>query len=87
MPTVQTPNSGGGSLQVPWVRGHAGPLLTVELEQRSRGPGNRALSYIEGWLALDEANRIFGHGNWSRETVLIEPLHNPVLVTEEGHPE
>ena len=45
--------------------------------KKRNGAGNRSLSYIEGWLALDEANRIFGHGNWSRETVLIEPRTAP----------
>jgi hypothetical protein len=27
------------------------------------------LSYIEGWFAISEANRIFGFDGWSRETV------------------
>src|SRR6516164_6990662 len=29
----------------------------------------RELSYIEGWFAISEANRIFGFDGWSRETV------------------
>ena len=29
----------------------------------------RELSYIEGWYAISEANRIFGFDAWSRETV------------------
>ncbi|MGA7532233.1 MAG: Rad52/Rad22 family DNA repair protein, partial [Pseudolabrys sp.] len=29
----------------------------------------RELSYIEGWYAITEANRIFGFDGWSRETV------------------
>ena len=29
----------------------------------------RELSYIEGWYAISEANRIFGFDGWSRETV------------------
>ena len=29
----------------------------------------RELSYIEGWHAIAEANRIFGHDGWNRETV------------------
>lgn len=62
------------------------PLDPAHVEQR-KGAQGRTLSYVEGWHVVDEANRIFGHGNWSRETVLIEPLHNAVLVTEEGHPE
>jgi hypothetical protein len=29
----------------------------------------RELSYLEGWYAISEANRIFGFDGWSRETV------------------
>ena len=30
------------------------------------------LSYIEGWHAIDEANRVFGFDGWDRETVWAE---------------
>jgi len=36
---------------------------------RTREANGRALSYIEGWYAISEANRIFGFDAWSRETV------------------
>ena len=36
---------------------------------RSRVMNGRELSYIEGWYAISEANRIFGFDAWSRETV------------------
>jgi recombination DNA repair RAD52 pathway protein len=36
---------------------------------RTREWNGRTLSYIEGWHALSEANRIFGFDGWSRETV------------------
>src|SRR3974377_321656 len=29
----------------------------------------RQFSYLEGWYAISEANRIFGFDGWSRETV------------------
>src|SRR3974377_1176004 len=29
----------------------------------------RELTYLEGWYAISEANRIFGFDGWSRETV------------------
>ena len=32
---------------------------------KTREQAGRSLSYIEGWSAIDSANRIFGHGNWS----------------------
>ena len=36
---------------------------------RSREANGRELSYIEGWYAISEANRIFGFDGWSRETI------------------
>src|SRR5690242_15998940 len=36
---------------------------------RTREAHGRELSYIEGWFAVSEANRIFGFDGWSRETV------------------
>src|SRR5512141_2974246 len=34
-----------------------------------QGSDGRALSYLEGWYAISEANRIFGFDGWSRETI------------------
>jgi len=36
---------------------------------KKRTQGGRAVSYIEGWHAIAEANRIFGFDGWTRETV------------------
>ena len=36
---------------------------------RTRTANGRELSYIEGWYAISQANRIFGFDGWSRETV------------------
>lgn len=36
---------------------------------KTRSQSGRALSYIEGWYAIAEANRIFGFDQWTRETV------------------
>src|SRR5262245_40811853 len=36
---------------------------------RMRELNGRELSYIEGWFAISEANRIFGFDGWSRETL------------------
>ena len=33
---------------------------------RTREVNGRELSYIEGWYAISEANRIFGFDGWSR---------------------
>jgi len=35
---------------------------------RTREAHGRELSYIEGWYAITEANRIFGFDGWNRET-------------------
>lgn len=43
------------------------PLMTTAVKRREQG--GRQFSYIEGWHAIAEANRIFGFDAWSRETV------------------
>ena len=35
---------------------------------RTRQAHGRELTYLEGWYAISEANRIFGFDGWSRET-------------------
>jgi hypothetical protein len=36
---------------------------------RTREAHGRKLSYLEGWYAISEANRIFGFDGWNRETL------------------
>lgn len=43
----------------------------------SRSQAGRSLSYIEGWHAIAEANRIFGFDAWNRETVDLRLLGEP----------
>jgi DNA recombination protein Rad52 len=43
------------------------PLVRSNVKERKQA--GRALSYIEGWHAIAEANRIFGFGEWTRETL------------------
>jgi len=38
---------------------------------KDRVQGGRKVSFVEGWHAIAEANRIFGFDGWSRETVSI----------------
>jgi DNA recombination protein Rad52 len=45
----------------------SGGLGSSHVMQRVQG--GRTVSYIEGWHAIAEANRIFGFDAWSRETV------------------
>lgn len=45
----------------------AAPLSPKNVKTRKQS--GRTLSYLEGWKAIEEANRIFGFDAWSRETV------------------
>lgn len=55
-----------------------GPLSRTHVKTRKQA--GRSLSYIEGWWAIAEANRIFGHDGWDSETVLLQET-NRELVT------
>lgn len=44
---------------------------------RTRRQAGRDLSYIEGWHAIKEANRIFGFGAWDRRLLELRPLMEP----------
>lgn len=47
-------------------------MLAATLDPRNvatREQSGQKLSYIEGWHAIAEANRIFGFDGWTRETV------------------
>ena len=54
------------------VRLLAGKL--AEKHVKTREAGGATLSYIEGWQAIAEANRIFGFDGWDRETVWAERI-------------
>src|SRR4029078_2002970 len=46
--------------------------LAAKLDGRAvkeRAQNGQVLSYLEGWYALSEANRIFGFDGWDRETL------------------
>jgi DNA repair and recombination protein RAD52 len=45
----------------------AAPLNGQHVKRRRQA--GRSLAYIEGWKAIEEANRIFGFDGWTRETV------------------
>ena len=52
-----------------------GPLNRAHV--KSRAQAGRSLSYIEGWHAIAEANRIFGFGGWDRETIELRECGEP----------
>ena len=47
-----------------------------------RTQSGKQLSYIEGWHAIAECNRIFGFGEWDRETTYIECVFSGVKDTK-----
>jgi recombination DNA repair RAD52 pathway protein len=51
-----------------------------------KGPNGATVHYVEGWQVIDDANAVFGPGNWSRESH-VEPLHDPALITDPDNPE
>lgn len=46
------------------------PLDKSRVKERQQG--KIQVSYVEGWHVIQEANRIFGHDGWNRETVLMQ---------------
>lgn len=53
----------------------AAPLDRSHVAKRAQGGAQ--VSYIEGWHAIAEANRIFGFDGWNRETVELRQLGEP----------
>ena len=44
---------------------------------KARSQAGRSLSYVEGWHAIAEANRIFGFDGWDRETLELRECGEP----------
>jgi DNA repair and recombination protein RAD52 len=44
---------------------------------RERSQAGLSLSYIEGWHAIAEANRIFGFGEWDRQLAALKQIGEP----------
>lgn len=66
--TMPPPTTGPPTLFTPGqIKALSGPLDRAMVKQREQS--GRKLSYIEGWHAIGEANRIFGFDAWHRETV------------------
>ena len=47
----------------------AAPLDRANVRQREQGRGK--VAYVEGWVAIAEANRIFGFDGWQRQTIAV----------------
>lgn len=57
------------------------PLDARNVSERQQS--GRRLSYIEGWHAIAEANRIFGFDGWQRETIEMREVRPPEHVKTE----
>lgn len=55
----------------------AAPLNREHVRQREQA--GRTFSYLEGWRAIEEANRIFGFDQWTRETVHLAETNRELL--------
>jgi len=56
-------------------------LLNQELASnriKTRSKGNVNLSYLEGFDIIETANRVFGFGNWSYQTVSLESVSSEI---------
>ena len=51
----------------------AQPLNSNQIYTRYRD--GKTLSYIPGWLAISQANAVFGHAGWDRQTIQLERLY------------
>lgn len=58
------------------------PLAHEHVSQRKQGTFN--LSYIEGWHAIEEANRIFGFASWTREIPDLRCVDESQYTTSKG---
>lgn len=63
-----------GELKAPLSRSHV----------KEREQSGRTFSYIEGWHAIAEANRIFGFDAWDRETIELRPVWEGERGTRNG---
>jgi DNA repair and recombination protein RAD52 len=67
MPSIAFTDEQVAALNAPLDRKHV----------KSRSQAGRALSYVEGWHAIAEANRIFGFDGWDRETIDLRECGEP----------
>jgi DNA repair and recombination protein RAD52 len=51
------------------------PLSKANVKKNPRG-----FDYVEGWKAIEEANSIFGHDGWHRQTLEMRQLGEPEQV-------
>jgi DNA recombination protein Rad52 len=67
--TVPSSAPGGATFSAEQIAALSAPLDRAKVKQREQG--RTKVTYLEGWQAIAEANRIFGFDGWQRETVTI----------------
>ena len=69
LPDIPAPASAApaGLLSPEQAAALAAPLNRANVQTRSQA--GRSFNYLEGWVAIREANRIFGFDGWQRETI------------------
>ena len=74
-PSCVSPSSapGGATFSAEQIAALSAPLDRAKVKQREQGRSK--VSYLEGWQAIAEANRIFGFDGWQRETISVHCVH------------
>ena len=65
--SAQASTAPAGLLSPEQTAALAAPLNRANVQTRSQA--GRSFNYLEGWVAIREANRIFGFDGWQRETI------------------
>ena len=67
--TVSSNAPCGAAFSAEQIAALSAPLDRAKVKQREQG--RTKVSYLEGWQAIAEANRIFGFDGWQRETIAV----------------
>jgi hypothetical protein len=57
----------GGGFRPEQIAALSAPLDRARICSREQGRGR--VNYLQGWVLIEEANRIFGHDGWQRQTL------------------
>jgi hypothetical protein len=65
--TASTASTGSGGFAAEQIAALAAPLDRSRISTREQGRGK--VPYLQGWVVIAEANRIFGFDGWQRQTL------------------
>jgi len=72
-PIASVPTAMATAFSAEQIAALSAPLDRAKVRQREQG--RTTVSYIEGWQAIAEANRIFGFDGWQRHTLQLRCIH------------